>query len=235
MFVLEKVMPNGAVAQYHKAMKFEIHPGEVHAVLNSYHLPDLVMISWQDTYVIPEPFVVNNLQDVEVILTLPGAPFAGGSLIPLEAEPLEVAQAKAMAAVKTCRNKAEWGGVDTPLGAVDSDPDAQRKISGAVQMALLTGDTFSVQWRMADNSIVTHDYEATIQMGMLVGQHVAACQQRKNELDALITAAATTEEVEAIDCESGWPGIAEPPSETAPLPDPQPQPVEQPPAENPPA
>jgi hypothetical protein len=47
---------------------------------------------------------------------------------------------------------------------------------------------------------------AMIQVGLLVGQHVSACQQRKNELDDQIADAANIAALEAIDIEAGWPG-----------------------------
>ena len=222
MFVIEKEMPNGAICRWHKAMKFEVHQDSTHAVVNSYPRETMDMIGWQDTYVIPLVLKVESLADVETILTLPSAPFDGAAIVPAEAEPLELQKAKVRAKVKLHRNKAEWAGVQTPFGLIDSDPESQRKLSGAVQMALIAGETFTVPWRMADNSVVMYGQQEIIAAGMLVGQHVAECQIWKNGLDDLIEAATTAEELEAIVVDSGWPGEPEPAPEPAPATEPDP-------------
>lgn len=205
MFIIEKTMPNGAIAKYHKAFKFEVTEQGTLAVVNSYHSEEMTMISWQDTYVIPPSIKVESLADVEYLLTYTNAPFEGGVIVPDETATLDSLKARKKAELKLKRNQEEWKGVTTPLGIVDSDPDSQRKVSGAVTMAMIGGTNFSIDWRMQDNSVVTHDHDAMITMGLAVGQHVSACQDRKNELEALIDAATTAEELDAVDITQGWP------------------------------
>jgi hypothetical protein len=108
-------------------------------------------------------------------------------------------------AVRARRNAAEWGGCNTPSGRIDSDPDSQRKINGSVTMALIAGSAFSVDWRLSDNTVTTLNASQMINVGLAVGQHVSACQDRKNDLDAAITAATSATELAAIDIETGWP------------------------------
>jgi len=205
MFIKDKVMPNGAQARYHKAVKFEVQESGTHAVVNSYHSEDMSVISWQDTYVIPSLIKIETLADVEYILTYANAPFEGGVIVPDETATLDSKKARKKAEVKLERDKAEWAGVATPKGVVDSDPESQRKINGAVTMALIGGQDFSIDWRMKDDSIVSHNRDEMIALGQAVGQHTVDCQSRKNELDALIDAAQTEEELLAIDITSGWP------------------------------
>lgn len=204
MFVIAKEVPNGAATQYHKAMKMELCEDGIHAVVNSYHRPEMTAISWQDTYLLPPPFSAETLAQVEALLVLPGAPFDGGTLVPDEVATLDAQKARVKARVKMNRDRAEWAGVETPHGHIDSDPDAQRKIAGAVQMFMLAGSPETVDWRMQDNTIVTLDATEMSAIGLLVGQHVSACQARKNELDAQVDAAATEEELSAINVETGW-------------------------------
>lgn len=205
MFIKDKVMPNGAQARYHKAVKYEVQEGGTHAVVNSYHSEDMSVISWQDTYVIPAIIKIESLADVEYILTYANAPFDGGVIVPDETASLESKKARKGAEVKLKRDSVEWAGVTTAKGIVDSDPDSQRKINGAVTMALIQGDSFSIDWKMKDNSVVTHNRQEIMDMGLAVGQHVSACQARKNELDIQIDAAETEEQLNSIDIESGWP------------------------------
>lgn len=108
--------------------------------------------------------------------------------------------------VRGKRNDVEWSGCQTPYGRIDTDPDSQRKVGGGATAALALGASFTKEWRMADNSLVTLDAAKMIEVGLIVVAHVDACQQRKNDLDAHINAAATIAELEAIDVEAGWPG-----------------------------
>lgn len=111
------------------------------------------------------------------------------------------------AAVKALRDTAKDGGVEIEgIGRIETDPDSRMNINGAVQMASILGAQFAIDWRLSDNSVVAIDGPGMISIGVLVGQHVAACQYRKNELDQLITAAVTPEDLEAINIEAGWPG-----------------------------
>lgn len=111
-------------------------------------------------------------------------------------------------AVREARDRAEWWGCSTPLGRADSDPDSQRKVAGAVQLAMIAqsgGVPFSIDWTMQDNSSVTHDAAAMITLGVAVGQHVAACHAVALAKRSAIEAAENIEALTAIDIEGGWP------------------------------
>src|SRR3546814_12871945 len=62
----------------------------------------------------------------------------------LQVQGLESRRRELKASVKALRDLHETSGCATPLGRVDTNPDSQRKISGAVQMAMLSGDAFSI-------------------------------------------------------------------------------------------
>lgn len=125
-----------------------------------------------------------------------------GSAIVTDLDPLRQA---AYARVKELREQRKGGGLMTPLGPIETDPDSRSNINGAVQMASILGTAFSIDWRLADNSVVSLNADTMIQIGLMVGQHVAACQYRKNQLDAQIEAAGTLAALDAIDLDEGWP------------------------------
>lgn len=130
-------------------------------------------------------------------------------VLPAIVEPafeLQEAKARAGQRVRELREIAKDGGLTTPFGPLQTDPDSRVNINGAVQMAGILGAAFALDWRMADDSMVPLDAAAMVQMGLLVGQHIGACQARKNALDAEIAAAETLAALEAIDIEAGWPG-----------------------------
>ena len=120
-------------------------------------------------------------------------------------------KAEAWLKVRARRDQAEAAGCNTALGRIDTDADSQRKISGAVQMALIAltaGQSFSVGWTMHDNTTVEHDAQAMIDLGLAAGAHVATCHAVAVAKRALIMAASTIAEVEAVSIEDGWPASA---------------------------
>lgn len=211
MFMLAWQAPNGAAALYHRATSYQGTPDGTHVVVDSFHAPEMAVISWRDTYVIPAGVPIATLADVEGLLIAPEAPFAGATIIPAEAEAVEIARARAWAEVKLRRDACARGGCETPLGRADSDERSRVLIAGAVQMAQIAiagGEPYSVDWVMADNQPVTHDAPAMIALGMAVGRHIADCWQRAQTLRAAIEAAETVEALAEIDIINGWPGAA---------------------------
>lgn len=123
-------------------------------------------------------------------------------------EDLDALRERVWAKAKALRDQAEWGGCETPLGVVDTDPASQRKVNGAVLMALIaqgSDEDFSVDWTMHDNSTATHDGSAMIAMGVAVGEHVAACHGVGLDKRAAIDAADDAGAIASVDIETGWP------------------------------
>lgn len=217
MLIFEKIMPNGAVAQYHKAVRFEVQESGTHAVVSSYHNEEMELISWQDTYVIPSVLAIHSLDDIEFVLAAVGAPFAGATIVPSDDASFSSMKARTKARIKVERDKREFGGVtvsvlsgvpveNTGPWTFQSDPDSQRKISGAVLSAVILQGSFQQDWRLADDSIVPLNAQDMITVGMLMMQHVSACQLVKNGLDELVDAADTEEALLDIDIiNAGWP------------------------------
>lgn len=216
MLIFEKTMPNGAVAQYHKAVRFEVQDTGTHAVVSSYHSEEMELISWQDTYVIPSVLAIHSLDDIEFVLASVGAPFAGATIVPSEAASFSARKARLKARIKIERDKREAAGVTTTTltgvpedmtgpWTFQSDPDSQRKISGAVLSAVILQGAFQQDWRLADDAMVPLNATDMITVGMLIMQHVSACQLAKNALDELVDGANTEEALASIDINSGWP------------------------------
>lgn len=123
-------------------------------------------------------------------------------------EDVEGRRAARWAEVKALRDVCESGGAATPLGTVDSDPVSIGRITGAVvmaQVALSAEAPFSIDWTMADNSVVAHDAAAMIAMGVAVGAHVDAVHARARTLRAALDEAASIAALDAIDITTGWP------------------------------
>ena len=134
-------------------------------------------------------------------------PAAEVAPVPDTERQLSIAKAEAQAKVKTLREAYTDKGIAVPgVGFLETDLKSRLNISGSVQLASLGGTSFSTIWRTADNQYVDLDAAAMVQIGTLVAQHVAACQYRKNELDAAIDAAASLVGLNGIDLEAGWPG-----------------------------
>lgn len=136
----------------------------------------------------------------------PQGNFKGGIIATNEEFPFIAAQAELRRQVKAKRNALQEGGCGTPSGRIDTDANSLTNLNGAVVQAMLQQAAFSVSWRMADNVIVTGiDAQEMIAIGLAVATHRAACQARKNELDAEIDAATTIAELHAIGISDGWP------------------------------
>lgn len=211
MFVCDKVAPNGANTRYHKAVKFEIHADATHAVVNSYHSETMEMISWQDTYTIPIVFKIETLADVETILTLSGAPFDGGVIVPDPDATIETAKARKWAETKLQRDLVINGGAPTQYGVMDSDETSRTNIAGAVLSAIIATNAsqpFEVTWTLADNSTVTLDANQMVDVGTVVMSFVNACHEHARALRQQIDAAEDEAALAAIDITEGWPSNA---------------------------
>lgn len=120
---------------------------------------------------------------------------------------LDLLKADKWSAVKRRRDIAIDSGAQTPHGPVDSYPSARLNIAGAAQAASIAkaaGQSFSVNWTLLDNSVVTLDAEAMIAVGLAVVQHIGAAHDHARDLRGLIEAAADIPTLLAIDIEQGW-------------------------------
>lgn len=102
-------------------------------------------------------------------------------------------------------------GVTVPgLGTFDSDEISRSNINGAVTMALIAksaAQPFAMGWKLQDNSVVQIlDADTMIAVGVAVGNHVAACHGRAQQLGIAIQSAKDEAGLNTIDIAAGWPG-----------------------------
>lgn len=103
--------------------------------------------------------------------------------------------------IKSARDEAEYGGFEWQGHVFDSDPLSQNKIQGAGQLALLaasSGQPYSVEWTLKDNSALLLTGESVIAVGIQMGQHIAACHAKARTLRQAIERATSKEEIAAI-------------------------------------
>ncbi len=116
---------------------------------------------------------------------------------------LDAARARQRALINAARDAAQDGGAMTPSGAFDSNERSRQFLNGAVMtatLAQLNSQPFSIDWTLADNSVVTLSGAALIEAGVAVALHVDAIQRRARVLKERIDAAETLAEIVAI----GW-------------------------------
>lgn len=99
--------------------------------------------------------------------------------------------------IKAERSAEEFGEFIWGDYVFQCDEVSQRRIQGAVQLAAINPD-FSIDWTLADNSVVNLNAQNMIDVGVTLASHVSACHGRGRILRSEIDAATTQEELEAI-------------------------------------
>ena len=113
-------------------------------------------------------------------------------------------RAQAWSRIKSARESVEFGPFVFGGQTFDGDSESQRRIQGAAQLATLaqaTGQPFSIDWTLADNTQATLTAAEMIGVGVALGQHVNGAHGIARTLRTQIDAATTPEELEAIQ----WP------------------------------
>ncbi|WP_114227041.1 MULTISPECIES: DUF4376 domain-containing protein [Sphingomonas] len=121
--------------------------------------------------------------------------------------PLATLKERAIDRVAALKFEHENGGMVTPWGTAQSDLDSRGKITGIVTGAMAAqalGQPFSVNFTMADNSVVPLDATQAMQFGLTVMAGVSSVHDTATALKNAIDAATTAEELAAIDIEGGW-------------------------------
>ncbi len=122
---------------------------------------------------------------------------------PTPPEPtLDELKGRMLAALADVRYRHETGGVMINGSLVKTDRESQATITGAYARAT-TNPATVIEWK-ADNGFVTLDAAAIIHFGGAVFDHVQGCFARERALSELIDAAATIDDLIAIDIEAGW-------------------------------
>lgn len=105
--------------------------------------------------------------------------------------------------VKKRRQQVEVDPIEYNGNKFQTNPNSQQKIMGAITRAKIYNanntDTWSTQWKLADNSFVEvtkSDLEAVF---ALLADQLEAAYNRESEINAAIDAALTIDELNAID------------------------------------
>lgn len=114
---------------------------------------------------------------------------------------VEGAKLSRWANIKQQREAAENGGFVWDGSRFDSTPISQSRTQGAVQMAQIaasTGQPFSIDWTLADNTVRTLTGPQMIAVGLALGAHINEQHVRARQLREQIEAATTPEQVQAV-------------------------------------
>lgn len=123
------------------------------------------------------------------------------TLIWVDATNLADLKSERWTAIKSQRSALEFGGFTWDGSAFDSDPQAQARIQGGVQLATIAAaqsQPFSIDWTLADNTVRTLSGADMIAVGMTLAAHVQAVHAIARTLRLQIEAATTLAEVEAV-------------------------------------
>jgi hypothetical protein len=110
-------------------------------------------------------------------------------------------KAQAWERIKRERSAREYGGFEWDGSRFDSDPESQRRIQGAAQLATLAAaanQPFEIDWTLEDNTVRTLTGAEMIAVGMAMGVHVSTQYAIARGLRAAIEAATTPEGIEAV-------------------------------------
>lgn len=114
---------------------------------------------------------------------------------------VEKARTAKRSEIKRARDAFEFGGFDWSGYCFDSNAISQQRIQGAVQLAMAaqaTGEPFSIEWTLADNSVITLDGGQMLAVGLAMGQHIQAAHGKARLLKQRIDAAQSIEEFDSI-------------------------------------
>lgn len=121
---------------------------------------------------------------------------------------LQPIQDSLWADAKEYRDNKMQSGCTTLKGRVDTNYLSQQKLTGAAlaaQIRIAMNDSTSIDWTMADNTVVPHTPQEMLQTGMQVVQFIQDCQNTATAIRDQIYSATTLEELSAVDITAGYP------------------------------
>jgi hypothetical protein len=133
------------------------------------------------------------------IITAPEDCVIGDAMMEL-GDTLKLAQAAKLAEIAAARWKAETDGITVNDMTIDTSRESQALVTGAALAATLDPD-YTCQWKTA-SGFVTLNAAAVVAVAQAVRAHVQACFDREAALAAVVEAAETVEEVQAIEYET---------------------------------
>ncbi|WP_294196539.1 DUF4376 domain-containing protein [uncultured Sphingomonas sp.] len=177
--LLEKTMQNGAQASEHTIETLTITDGQAVATVTS--RTSAGQLAWQEPCEIDPADLTGDPIASAAASLMKGGGYLEGGVIEADQTPLEVRKLTSLKRVDQLREIKVTGGCPTEHGIVQTDDVSIRNILGSVQTASLSAKLetpFSIEWRMADNSVVTLDANEMIAMGVAVMSHIKTCYTR---------------------------------------------------------
>jgi hypothetical protein len=110
---------------------------------------------------------------------------------------LELGKQNKWNAIKAARDAQEFASFEWGDYTFDCDEVSQRRLQGVVQLSAIDS-TLTLDWTLADNSVVSLGSAEYILIGQALAVHVGQCHERGRILRAEIDAATTLEGLEAI-------------------------------------
>lgn len=115
---------------------------------------------------------------------------------------------KVLSEIRNIRYNKEVGGIlfnnSIPIR---TDEKSQSKLQGAIALFNLDPNLASVEWEAVPGTFATLTKQNMVDIGVAVGAHIQACFSRSKALTLAVQACTTKAQVDAIDINSGWPGV----------------------------
>jgi len=111
------------------------------------------------------------------------------------------ARSNKLTELDNARDAYAFGGVVTPWGHLQTDADSKANSTGAALLALIRkmgNESFSINWTMTDNSLVTLDADGMIGLASMIAQHVNTAFIKGRSLKDQVLMAGTVAAVEAV-------------------------------------
>lgn len=203
------VTPNGAAVNVHRLQRVSLDAQRVLLTLNHYVDADQELPTWQDEYEMPlEQFQIGAYPDcVWDWICEPDGLFADGQVLEGLSTIDEEKKIKRHDIMRMRDGRISGGFEFQPFGVFQTDKVSTENIMGAVQMAVisvLVQQPFSLTFRLADDSEPALDAQDMIAVGAAVGVYRSAVYKRSWELKALVDAAESMEDLDAVVLD-GWP------------------------------
>ncbi len=208
MYILaDAITPHGAPATTHRIKSVEITDA-VRVYVNSFTSPENDLLVWQDAHEMPLSALATGTypECVYTWLVSETGPFSTGHIVTDSTTDLDIKKAKLIIEIKAKRDNLLAGGCTTPSGVVDTDGTSLINLMTNYQAAMfasLSSASFSISWRMKDNSMVDLDAPAMIAIGNAVLQRNEAIYSKSWEIKAALEAA-DADTIDSVDI-TGWP------------------------------
>lgn len=111
---------------------------------------------------------------------------------------IESLRSAAWSKIKAARLGAETAPLAVGDRLYDADADSQRRIAGAVQLAVLAPAGWTIDWTLADNTVATLTAAEVVAVGIALGAQVSAAHAVARLLREQIDAAASIYDLNAI-------------------------------------